>query len=56
MIKLFRRAYWWPNLVWRHDPAERFGYAPIRKLLGIGFGTDFYFGLVVTGRSKGEDQ
>ena len=41
-----------PNLVWRHEPWEVFGCAPVRRLLGIGWGPDWYFGLVVTGTSS----
>ncbi len=47
---------WWPYFIWRHEPREVFGYAPVRRLLGIGVGTDFYFGLVVTGRSDPDTQ
>lgn len=44
-----------PNLVWRHEPWEVFGCAPVRRLFGIGWGPDVYFGLVIAGASSSED-
>lgn len=51
-IVRLRVPSWWPNLVWRHDPGELFGFMPIRKLMGVAFGPDVYFGLVVTKRDQ----
>jgi hypothetical protein len=44
----FNLPRWWPNLVWRVYPGERFGFEPIRRQFGIAFGAHLFIGFVAT--------
>ncbi len=45
-----------PYFVWKAEPHDKFGIAPIKRIFGIAYSTWFFFGFVTNYKSPQESE